>query len=338
MPLRFWPVQQDRPDELTWMRPVRMDRPYELTVMLVALLCAGCATTNAPRGGAVTPAPVSVPLGDLIADARTLEQPSNAGRLEAVQTLLRTRGLAFTLQAFTNSSRERDPREQGHNVILDLPGPSGPEIIVGAHLDAVPLSGGGHSRGMVDNGAGVIVLTRVADALRGRRLRHRVRIVFFDMEENALTGSKAFVGTLDRSRVAAMVNIDIAGYGDTVMAGPTTAIGSEPLHRALGRVCAARGFSCTRFPAFPSSDDRSFTAAGIPSISLAVLPALEAHQVWLLLNGGKESGLAGGFAPAILRTIHTREDTADKLNPAGMTLLYNAVLGLVLDLDTTGTV
>jgi hypothetical protein len=92
-------------------------------------------------------------------------------------------------------------------------------------------------------------------------------------------------------------------------------------------------YSCLRFPAFPASDDRSFQAAGIPAISMAVLPALEAHQVWLLLNGGKESGLAPGFAPSILRTIHTSADTADKLSPQGMTLIYNAVLGLLLELD-----
>ena len=67
---------------------------------------------------------------------------------------------------------------------------------------------------------------------------------------------------------------------------------------------------------------------------MAVLPALEAHQVWLLLNGGKESGLAAGFAPAILRTIHTPADTADKLTAEGMTLIYNAVLGLLLELDS----
>jgi hypothetical protein len=98
-------------------------------------------------------------------------------------------------------------------------------------------------------------------------------------------------------------------------------------------VGAAGGFNCVSFPSLPNSDDRSFQAAGIPAISLAVLPALEAHQIFLLLNGGKESGLAAGFTPAILRTIHTAEDTVDKLTPAGMTLIYDAVLGLVLDLD-----
>ena len=64
-----------------------------------------------------------------------------------------------------------------------------------------------------------------------------------------------------------MVNIDVAGYGDTIMSGPTTGAGTM------------------------------------------------------------------GFAPAILRTIHTSADSADKLTAEGMTLIYNAVLGLLLELD-----
>jgi Zn-dependent M28 family amino/carboxypeptidase len=166
-------------------------------------------------------------------------------------------------------------------------------------------------------------------------LRHRIQVVFFDMEENGLLGSSFLAKSLDRTQVNAMVNVDIAGYGDTIMSGPTTGAGSARLHQTLARVCAARNYSCLRFPVFPGSDDRSFQAAGIPSISMAVLPALEAHQVWLLLNGGKESGLAQGFTPAILRTIHTADDTADKLTAEGMTLIYNAVLGLMLELDNS---
>jgi Zn-dependent M28 family amino/carboxypeptidase len=296
-------------------------------VVLVSTLAAGCASNVAP---AVTPA--TAPLAaDLVADARSLDQPSNAARVEAVQALLRKRGLPFSLQTFPNAARQRDPREQGTNVIVDLPGPPGPEIIVGAHLDAAALKAGGYSHGMVDNGAGVVVLVRAAEALRGRRLRHRVRIVFFDMEEIGLTGSRHFASLLDKASVAAMVNVDIAGYGDTILSG--AAPGAESLRQSLARVCSARNYACMGFPTLPNSDDRSFQAAGIPAISLAVLPALEAHQIWLLLNGGKESGLAPGFSPSILRTIHTPEDTADKLTPQGMMLIYETVVGLVLELD-----
>jgi Zn-dependent M28 family amino/carboxypeptidase len=268
----------------------------------------------------------------MVADARSLAQPSNAARVDAVQALLRRRELPFSLQPVPNPARQRDGREQGQNVIIDLPGPDGPGLVVGAHLDAVPLAAGAHSQGVVDNGAGVVVLTRVAAALKARRLRHRVRVVLFDLEESGLLGSRHFVGSIEKGSVRAMVNLDIAGYGDTVLHGATGA-GTAPLRQAMARVCAAGGFNCVSFPSLPNSDDRSFQAAGIPAISLAVLPALEAHQIFLLLNGGKESGLAAGFTPAILRTIRTAEDTVDKLTPAGMTLIYDAVLGLVLDLD-----
>jgi peptidase M28-like protein len=275
----------------------------------------------------------TTPLPDVVADTRTLEQPSNDARLDALQKLLRKRGLGFSLQPFSNASRQRDSREQGNNVVLDPFGGDGPHIIVGAHLDAVALSGGGQSRGMVDNGAGVVVLMRVVEALRSHKLRHRFQFVFFDMEESGLQGSAFFAKSVDRTKVTSMVNVDIAAYGDTILSGPTTGAGTAPLHQALARVCGARDYSCLRFAAFPLGDDRSFQAAGIPAISIGVLPALEAHQVWLLLNGGKESGLAPGFAPPILRTIHTSADTGDKLSNDGMTLIYNGVLGLLLELD-----
>jgi hypothetical protein len=101
----------------------------------------------------------------------------------------------------------------------------------------------------------------------------------------------------------------------------------------MWQVCAQQDFACVEFPQFPPSDERNFQAAKIPNISLAVLPRLEAHQLWLRFNGGAESGLREGFAPATARLIHTKEDTAEKLDAAGMTLAYQAVLQLVRQLD-----
>ena len=86
-------------------------------------------------------------------------------------------------------------------------------------------------------------------------------------------------------------------------------------------------------PNFPQGDDRSFQAAKIPNLSLAILPALEAHQLWLLLHGGTESGMEKGFVPAILKTIHTSEDTSEKLDAAAMTRISDAVVSLVTELD-----
>jgi hypothetical protein len=47
----------------------------------------------------------------------------------------------------------------------------------------------------------------------------------------------------------------------------------------------------------------------------------------------KVTSMVNGFAPAILRTIHTPADTAEKLMAEGMTLIFSTVLGLLLELD-----
>ena len=304
-------------------------------VVLLVLLQISCVSISPQTAATSAALNATAPLADVVSDARLLDQPSNAARLEALQGLLKKRGLTFTLQPFANNARQRDGRAEGQNVLLEPFGGDGPLIVLGAHVDAVALKDGGQSHGMVDNGAGVVVVTRVAEALRTRRLRHRIQVVLFDMEESGLLGSAFLAKSVDRTKVNAMVNVDIAGYGDTIISGPTTAAASARLHQALARVCAARDYTCLRLANLPASDDRSFQAVGIPAISMAILPALEAHQVWLLLNGGKESGLASGFAPTILRTIHTPDDTADKLTAEGMTRIYNAVLGLILELDAS---
>lgn len=207
------------------------------------------------------------------------------------------------------------------------------EIVVGAHYDAVKLKDGTLSRGMVDNGAGAMALVRLAEELRGRPLRHRVRLVFFDQEEICLCGSKSFVAARPPADVAAAVNVDIAGYGDALLYGGGRGEANAGVFRALQRVCAERRLDCLEFPAFPTGDDRSFEAAGIPNVSVATLPAAEAHQLWLLLNGGKETGLEKGFAPRILKTIHTHEDTLDRVDPATLERFPGVLLDLVLELD-----
>ncbi|MFN0120935.1 MAG: M28 family metallopeptidase [Blastocatellia bacterium] len=293
-------------------------------VGLLALLAVVVSANNA--------APAQTALPALREDAIKLDQPSNAERLKALTALLRERELKFEAFPFPNARQDRDAREQGQNLVMTL-GAGARTIIVGAHFDAARLPDGQMSHAMVDNAASVSVLIHAARALRQEILKHRVQIVFFDMEEIGLVGSKHFAATLEAARIAAMVNLDIAGYGNTLAFGPSAQAVSREVYAAMWQVCAQQDFACVEFPQFPPSDDRNFQAAKIPNISLAVLPRIEAHQLWLRFNGGAESGLREGFAPATARLIHTKEDTAEKLDAAGMTLAYQAVLQLVRQLD-----
>jgi hypothetical protein len=85
------------------------------------------------------------------------------------------------------------------------------------------------------------------------------------------------------------------------------------------------------FPRAPPSDNLSFARAGIPHVGLSVVPRLEAHQLWLLMNGGEFSGLREGFLPDVLHTIHTEHDTAERLDTAAMTLAYNVLTALIVE-------
>ena len=285
-----------------------------LAILAVFVLCAGPLASQ-PAG----------PLADL----GKLRSDSNAGRLQALREILKAHGIPFEAQTFAG---------EGQNLVATF-GAGGREIVVGAHYDAVKLKDGTLSRGMVDDGAGVIALVRLAEALRGRPLRHRLRIVFFDQEELGLLGSKAFVAALkpaDVAAIAADINVDIVAYGDTLVFGGGKGEANDPLVRALLRVCAARRLACLEFsPHFPAGDDRSFDAAGIPNVSIGFVPAVDAHQLWLLLNGGKDSGLKEGFAPNLLQNMHSPGDTLEKVDPATIDRTAGLLQDLVLELDST---
>ena len=175
------------------------------------------------------------------ATAVRLLQKTNAGRLGQLQAILREQSLAFEIQSVPNESRQSDARTEGHNILLSSAAQSGPAILVGAHFDAAALPDGQLSGGMVDNAASVAVLVHLATALKSQPLRHPVRIVFFDLEEEGLVGSRHFVKSMQKDSVAGMINLDTLQGGDTLFYGPAgrrRARQAEP-HDARG-LCRGR--------------------------------------------------------------------------------------------------
>lgn len=73
-------------------------------------------------------------------------------------------------------------------------------------------------------------------------------------------------------QVRAMVNLDVNGFGDTVICGPRAGSNDVPF-QALRSVCLAIGSRCVEY-------------------------------------GARASGLQPGFTPEILRAIHTAADTS----------------------------
>jgi Zn-dependent M28 family amino/carboxypeptidase len=280
-------------------------------------------------------APPSV--DSLVEDVRKLASAeTNEARFDALTAMLKARNLAFTVEPFTiDKPRGTEPRTEGRNVIVTV-GTGTEPLVIGAHYDGARLRDGTLSRGAVDNAASTVMLVRVAEALRADPSSRRVTIVWFDMEELGLIGSDRFMQAHKADRITAMLNFDVNAYGDTILYGPSRREEGAALRRTLVETCAAEARDCLPFPQMPPGDDRPFAKAAIPTLSLAILPAVEAHQVWLLVNGGQTSGLAPGFVPEVLRTIHTPDDTPAKLDGESMLRMFRFTLALVRNVRGKG--
>jgi Zn-dependent M28 family amino/carboxypeptidase len=265
-------------------------------------------------GVLLQPSPASDP-DSLLRDVATLAADgSHDARFEALTAVLKARKLPFEVEPFTlDKPAPGEPRTTGRNVVVSL-GAGEDHLVVGAHYDAVRLKEGSYAPGAVDNAASSVMLVHLAGALAGTTLTKRVHIVWFDLEEIGLRGAAAYAARHAARKTAAMINFDINAYGNTVLFGPSERQENAALKRALLTTCANEAVNCVAFPQMPPGDDRAFTQRGIPTLSLATLPAAELHQLWLMMNAGPGSGLAKDTIPGIIRTIHTPDDTLDKVD------------------------
>ena len=277
----------------------------------------------------------STPVGaqdlDLRAQVAAFVQPSNEARTAVVVAQLRAAGFEPTIETFAGGNG-RTGEMEGRNVVVTL-GDGPREILLTAHYDAVKLRDGTMSHGVVDNAASVVGLIEAAKILRGKALNHRIRIILFDQEELGLIGARKWIEAHGLANIAAVVNSDVAGYGDTMMYGQNNGPQSAFVTRAVQELCAERAMQCVGFPVYPPSDDRAFSAAGAPVVSLGFQDEIGAHQMWLAFNGGEANGLAEGFIPQVFRLIHSNEDTMDKVDPATVALAGATYAALVERLD-----
>jgi Zn-dependent M28 family amino/carboxypeptidase len=277
----------------------------------------------------------STPVGaqelDLRAQVAAFVQPSNEARTAVVVAQLRAAGFDPVIETFTGGNG-RTGEMEGRNVVVTI-GDGPREILLTAHYDAVTLRDGTMSHGVVDNAASVVGLIEAAKSLRGKTLNHRIRIILFDQEELGLIGARKWIEAHGLANVAAVVNSDVAGYGDTLMYGQNNGPQSAFVTRAVQELCAERAMQCVGFPVYPPSDDRAFSAAGAPVVSLGFQDQIGAHQMWLAFNGGEANGLAEGFIPQVFRLIHSPEDTMDKVDPATVAMAGATYAALVERLD-----
>jgi Zn-dependent M28 family amino/carboxypeptidase len=288
-------------------------------------------------------APVAAQDIDLRAQVAAYVQPSNEARTQVVVDQLRAAGFDPVVETFVGGNRQTGEME-GRNVVVTL-GDGPREILLTAHYDAVTLRDGTLAHGVVDNAASVVGVIEAAKILRSRNLNHRVRVILFDQEELGLIGARKWVEAHGLANVAAVVNSDVAGYGDTMMYGLNNGPQSAGVTRAVREVCAERALHCVGFPVYPPSDDRAFSGAGlaevgeagstdrVPTVSLGFQDHVGAHQMWLAFNGGESNGLAEGFVPQVFQLIHSAGDTMERIDPATVKTAGEVYAALVERLD-----
>jgi len=198
--------------------------------------------------------------------------------------------IAFDIQ---NTFDEHPPKER--NVIADLPG-SNPDniVLLGAHFDSWDPA-----QGADDNGSAVAAVLEAARILKSLKVKPKatIRFAFFAGEEQACLGSRAYVemhrGQLDQLWAALIM--------DNGASAPTgfSLHGRNDLEKPLKRILTGLGpLGADSIVSGGDlySDDESFVVAGVPALSLEVVPSDYDNR------------------------HHTIIDTFDKINPQALAL------------------
>lgn len=273
-----------------------------LVATLPILFLSACATPDmttraAAEAAAVQPAEPAAArwMSDVqaIADAG-----DNAGRRGAIAQRLDALDLAWRKAPFEANGKS------GENLIADVGGPANaPLLLIGAHSDRVAV---GH--GATDNASGSASVLALAERFQRKPLQnHRVAIAFWDLEEEGLLGSKAFVAD-GATRPALYVNFDVFGWGDTLwmMAPANQQTALVDSSRAATQALSL-GFSPGE--QYPPTDHLPFIRAGWPAVSYSLVGSAEIAQV-LEAYAGKKSR-----TPAkVMQVIHTDHDVLGQVD------------------------
>ncbi len=213
-------------------------------------------------------------------------------RRNELLTILRELDCPFT------HSREVIEGHRPENIVVSFHEELFPRLVIGAHYDSVHGSTGAN-----DNGAAVAILLGLLTHLRQAPPKIPLDLVFFDLEELGFRGSLAYVERVTKQRILAMINLDVCGEGDTILYAPRPYIEAGPLSSPLRAVEQTGQFRSRAVDLLPEGDDLSFQRAGLPNISVCILPA---DEVELLITAvdAMRNHRRPEVIPKVMETIH----------------------------------
>jgi hypothetical protein len=200
-------------------------------------------------------------------------------------------------------------------LVYEYPGLTGDWVVLSAHVDGHDLA-----ESAMDNGTGLAAVLAATRAISSEvaHFRRGLRVMFFSVEEWALTGSAQYVKALpqtERDRIALNVNLDSVAGSPHLAALTSGYAGVEPF---LLQVAAANGQKLRAVrPLMTNSDHANFAQGGIPAIRL----------------------VAGFDDPAAnLRLVLTPADTRDKVQETDLrraTVLTAAIVAAACNADSS---
>lgn len=229
---------------------------------------------------------------DLLRDLHRLASADQSARREALLALLREIDCPFTL------CREHLADHRPENIVIRFHEDAPQRLVLGAHYDSVPGSTGAN-----DNGAGACVLL----AWLRSALHHPPPLplddVFFDLEERGQIGSRAYVARAAHEDLLAMINLDICGVGDTLLVAPSLEVQDSLVSQVLRKANRLAGCAYRMVDALPAGDNLPFEEAGVPTLSVGMLPAEDVEPLLAAIKAGHRAQTPAPV-PTIVETFH----------------------------------
>lgn len=293
-------------------------RRRRAAALLAVVLVAACGEEPVDRPFAhyaEAPSPMRL--------VEVLDGKPDEARRRVLEQALELHGIPYRVHAYTG------PGGPGRSLEVEL-GSDGPVLILSAHYDRVPESGGAN-----DDASCVAALVQAYQALAAQSPPPRitVRVIFFDDEELGLVGSRAYVESRDLSAVRGVIGLELCGIGDAVgIWDVAEGLADAAVVKAIARAAEAEGiYSATHGPVPRFSGDHwPFQKHGIPAVGLTVLPREdEATLRAYVADPDSLRWLFRFMRPTIFQTYHAPGDTAATIDEAALAMTARLVVRTV---------
>ena len=262
------------------------------------------------------PSPDAAHISGLLETQKLLiKQLTELGYKPMTQTVPYSKRAAGAEPADATEPPANEPKPEWLNIWVDIPGSTLPQevVLVGAHFDAVPQAPGAD-----DNGSGTAVVMELAHALKDTKPSRTIRLMFFNLEEGGLFGSRHYAlvwkeGSKEhKESIVGMLSLDTIGYFSSEPKSQKNPFKGVPGFADLDvgdflAICgssAHRGFIGALASSMQSADDRCKTLP-IDVFPNNIMPFIPPD----LLRSDHQTFIALGI-PAVMVT-----DTANFRNP-----------------------